>query len=76
MLCVVCGTETHVIDSRQVRLTIRRRRHCLNKECGHRFTTYETQSENFVMPAQLMEHLNSATKQLNEMKILVERSGA
>src|SRR4029450_2393384 len=43
MLCPFCRqTETRVIDSRaSEEFVIRRRRECLNRKCGRRFTTYE-----------------------------------
>ena len=43
MLCPFCRqTETKVIDSRASEaFVIRRRRECLNRKCGRRFTTYE-----------------------------------
>jgi transcriptional repressor NrdR len=43
MLCPFCRqTETKVIDSRASEdYVIRRRRECLNRKCGRRFTTYE-----------------------------------
>src|ERR1700752_1504642 len=43
MLCPFCRqTETKVIDSRASEdHVIRRRRECLNRKCGRRFTTYE-----------------------------------
>lgn len=45
MFCPICNAEnTKVIDSRPVYESnkIRRRRECLNPDCGIRFTTYET----------------------------------
>ena len=45
MNCVFCGySDSKVIDSRYSEDTnsIRRRRECLNPECGKRFNTYET----------------------------------
>ena len=42
MRCPYCGSdESKVVDSRDVDGSIRRRRECLAKECGGRFTTYE-----------------------------------
>jgi transcriptional repressor NrdR len=44
MKCPYCGHhELKVVDSRdsEVGEAIRRRRECLNPECGQRFTTYE-----------------------------------
>jgi len=44
MKCPFCGhNEDKVVDSRESRegQVIRRRRECLNEECGRRFTTYE-----------------------------------
>ena len=43
MLCPFCRqSETKVIDSRaSEEFAIRRRRECLNRKCGRRFTTYE-----------------------------------
>jgi len=43
MMCPFCRHgETKVIDSRtSQQFAIRRRRECLNSECGRRFTTYE-----------------------------------
>jgi transcriptional repressor NrdR len=43
MLCPFCRQEeTKVIDSRASEdFVIRRRRECLNRKCGRRFTTYE-----------------------------------
>lgn len=48
MKCTVCGsTSTMVIDSRPNELgdAVRRRRKCAS--CGHRFSTYEVNSEVF-----------------------------
>ena len=47
MLCPFCKTaETRVIDSRASEdYVIRRRRECLNHQCGRRFTTYEKVEE-------------------------------
>ena len=45
MKCVFCGySDSKVIDSRYSEDTnsIRRRRECLNPDCGKRFNTYET----------------------------------
>ncbi len=40
MKCPFCGSsDSHVVDTRDVRDRIRRRREC--KDCGQRFTTYE-----------------------------------
>jgi transcriptional repressor NrdR len=42
MRCPHCGfPDSKVIDSRDVDESVRRRRECLNSECGGRFTTYE-----------------------------------
>jgi transcriptional repressor NrdR len=42
MRCPFClWADSKVVDSRDVDDTIRRRRECLNPECGARFTTYE-----------------------------------
>jgi transcriptional repressor NrdR len=43
MLCPFCRqSETKVIDSRtSEEFVIRRRRECLDRKCGRRFTTYE-----------------------------------
>lgn len=42
MTCPVCGGETKVTDTRHPDCeTVKRRRECL--ECGHRFTTTETE---------------------------------
>ena len=44
MKCPYCGhLKDKVVDSRESRESqaIRRRRECLNSECGRRFTTYE-----------------------------------
>ena len=42
MNCLRCGKDTGVIDTRITEMnSMRRRRVCLNKKCGHRFTTYE-----------------------------------
>ncbi len=47
MLCPFCRqSETKVIDSRaSEEFVIRRRRECLNRKCGRRFTTYEKSEE-------------------------------
>lgn len=48
MHCPKCGyEESRVVDSRPAELgdAIRRRRECLNPECGARFTTYERLEE-------------------------------
>lgn len=48
MRCPKCGFEdSKVIDSRSYEsgFTIRRRRECLNPQCGERFTTYERREE-------------------------------
>lgn len=41
MNCPTCGGATCVIDTRASKEEVRRRRKCLKKRCGHRFTTYE-----------------------------------
>ncbi|HZP58177.1 MAG TPA: transcriptional regulator NrdR [Dehalococcoidia bacterium] len=42
MRCPFCRSEaSRVVDSRDVGDAVRRRRECLNPECGGRFTTYE-----------------------------------
>lgn len=40
--CVKCTGETEVVDSRQGKNGVRRRREC--KDCRHRFTTWERAS--------------------------------
>ena len=45
MLCIQCGKDrTKVVDSRESRAGVRRRRECL--ACKRRFTTYERIEEN------------------------------
>jgi transcriptional repressor NrdR len=40
--CPFCGSvDSRVVDSRDVEDGVRRRRECLNGDCGGRFTTYE-----------------------------------
>lgn len=39
MTCPMCGKRTHVVESRDNGIIVRRRREC--KECKFRFTTYE-----------------------------------
>lgn len=41
--CPKCGSKTLVMDSRLDEHGIRRRRYCKESECGHRFTTLETE---------------------------------
>ena len=42
MRCPYCQwNDSKVVDSREVDDSIRRRRECLNPDCGGRFTTYE-----------------------------------
>lgn len=42
MRCPFCSwADSKVVDSRDVDDTVRRRRECLNPDCGARFTTYE-----------------------------------
>jgi len=42
MRCPYCDwPDSKVVDSREVESSVRRRRECLNPECGGRFTTYE-----------------------------------
>lgn len=43
MKCPRCKSESSVIDSRESRETVRRRRQCLNKNCQHRWTTWEVE---------------------------------
>jgi transcriptional repressor NrdR len=48
MRCPKCGFEdSKVVDSRSYEsgFAIRRRRECLNPQCGERFTTYERREE-------------------------------
>ena len=52
MKCPFCGhLENKVVDSRESResTVIRRRRECLNEECGRRFTTYEKVEDQPIM---------------------------
>lgn len=39
MRCLYCGSETKVVDSRENKHSVRRRREC--QKCDKRFTTYE-----------------------------------
>jgi transcriptional repressor NrdR len=42
MRCPFCNwADSKVVDSREVEGSVRRRRECLNPDCGGRFTTYE-----------------------------------
>lgn len=43
MTCPVCGSKTHIVNSRSDGETVRRRRECL--DCGHRFTTREIDND-------------------------------
>lgn len=55
MRCPKCGYEnSRVIDSRSSEsgAAIRRRRECLNPDCGERFTTYERREE---VPIQILK---------------------
>jgi hypothetical protein len=70
MHCPRCGEDSRVIDSRELQRSeedyqdaIRRRRLCMGKDCGYRFTTYELRQhpsarrQMLHMIRQLREHL-------------------
>lgn len=39
--CPVCGSDTGVSETRQLRCSIRRRRYCVDRSCSGRMTTVE-----------------------------------
>lgn len=39
--CPTCGGDTRVSETRSTNQGVRRRRHCLSRECGGRLTTIE-----------------------------------
>ena len=41
LICPRCKGPTNVTDSRKNPVTTKRRRQCLNRKCGYRFTTVE-----------------------------------
>jgi len=47
MRCPRCLSDTQVVDSRPADGgdQVRRRRRCVSKKCGHRFSTYESHEE-------------------------------
>lgn len=52
MICPKCGGGVNCTDSRAgTRNSVRRRRRCLESNCGFRFTTYETQLPETPLPA-------------------------
>ncbi len=53
--CPVCMGNTGVSDSRPAPFGVRRRRCC--KECGHRFTTYETELSDSGKFVELLDRL-------------------
>ncbi len=64
MKCIYCGHEkTKVVDTRDTAEKTRRRREC--KECGRRFTTYET-AETFDIQ---VEKKDGETEEFKESKI-------
>jgi transcriptional repressor NrdR len=64
MHCIYCeDANTKVVDSRESKGKIRRRREC--KECGERFTTYETAEELEVK----VEKSNGKIEEFNEDKV-------
>jgi len=64
MRCIYCGHEkTKVVDTRDTAEKTRRRREC--KECGRRFTTYET-AETFDIR---VEKKDGETEEFREEKI-------
>ena len=73
MVCPICGNDTYVTDCRRRKnesgyeIGFRRRREC--KQCGHRFTTYETYA-NISLAAkydQLIRKLNKVNKLSKEL---------
>ena len=41
MKCPACSEPSRVLDSRENKTFVRRRRLCTSETCGHRFTTFE-----------------------------------
>ena len=69
MHCPFCGeNETRVVDSRLVAEgnQVRRRRECLSKNCGERFTTFETAE--LVMPRMIKS--NGVRQPFDEDKLV------
>lgn len=63
MLCPFCSADTQVIDARPDSKGynhFRRRRKCLNEECGIRFTTIEIAT---IIPRSAKELLRWASKE-------------
>lgn len=57
----VAHSRTSMAQSRRDRI-IRRRRLCLNDECGHRWTTYELDRETLAKPEAMAEIIEQATR--------------
>lgn len=73
MKCQSCDSnETKVIDSRQSQKGLNRRRRLECLKCGHRFSTYELQSERPVLPDEVF---NRASAIYGEAKQLMELLG-
>lgn len=74
-VCPNCGGKTTVTDSRAGRTSIalsgsvvRRRRKCLNSECGFRMSTYEigeTSARHLMRVSKLLEKINEFAKEAN-----------
>lgn len=45
MICLSCGSNSYVVDSRHFIDTVKRRREC--SKCGQRYTTYEVDEEHY-----------------------------
>lgn len=73
ILCPDCGSHTSVIDSRSSSdgLAVRRRRKCLKKKCGERFTILEAITpEGSKLPSLLLEQ-QRAFKLLDMIRKLI-----
>lgn len=58
MKCGVCGGESRVVDSRETKGWIRRRREC--ERCGARWTTFE-------MPGEEMETVRKIRRLIEQI---------
>jgi len=66
--CDECGCpESAVIDSREAREHVRRRRKCANADCSNRWTTYEIRDTEFMKlrgPNEALKHLQRSLREM------------
>jgi len=77
--CQICGADSGVRDTRPSPLGIKRRRLCLNPECGHRWFTYElsiADIENLrTIRAEVDSSIRSLQRLANRMPVVPELTG-